>query len=87
MLAPIILEGEERRTTKGNCTKLNISITRADVHEILGDLTFPILEFYRKDATTMIPEQAEVVLNMEKTFYLMKSSTGRQFVAPRLNIG
>lgn len=87
MFAPIIIDGEERRTTKGNCTKLNISISRSDVHEILDDLCLPILEFHRKDATTMIPEQPEVSINMEKTFYVMRGSTGRQFVAPRLNLG
>lgn len=87
MFAPIILDGEERRTVKGNCTKLNISIPRADVHEVLGEVCLPILEFHRKDATTMIPEQPEVSICMEKTFYVMKSSSGRQFTAPRLNLG
>lgn len=85
MLAPIILDGEERRTTKGNCTKLNISISRADIHEILGDMTLPILDFYRKDSTQVLADKPEVQMNMEKTFYVMKSSSGRQFVAPRLN--
>lgn len=87
MFAPIIIDGEERRTTKGNCTKLTISITRADVHEILGDQVLPILEFQRKESTALIPEQPEVTINMEKTFYVMKSSMGRQFIAPRLNLG
>lgn len=87
MLAPIILDGEERRTDKGNCTKFNISIPRVDIHEILGDLCLPILEFHRKEATSMIPEQPEVSINMEKTFYVMKGSSGKQFIAPRLNLG
>lgn len=87
MLAPIILDGEERRTDKGNCTKLNISISRADVHEILGELALPILDFYRKDSTQQLADKPEVQMNMEKTFYVMKSSSGRQFVAPRLNFG
>lgn len=87
MLAPIIVDGEERRTVKGNCTKFNVSIPRADCHEILGDLCLPILDFNRKEATSMIPEHPEVSINMEKTFYVMRSSTGKQFVAPRLNLG
>lgn len=85
MFAPIIIDGEERRTTKGNCTKLNISISRADIHEILGDTVLPILDFYRKDSTTVIADKPEVSISMEKTFYVLKSSMGRQFVAPRLN--
>ena len=87
MLAPIILDGEERRTDKGNCTKFNINIPRVDIQEILGDLCLPILEFHRKEATSMIPEQPEVSINMEKTFYVAKSSSGKQFIAPRLNLG
>lgn len=87
MFAPIIVDGEERRTVKGNCTKLNISIPRADIHEILGEQCLPILEFYRKDSTATIPEQPEVSISMEKTFYVMKGSTGKQFIAPRLNLG
>ncbi|CRL03003.1 CLUMA_CG016444, isoform A [Clunio marinus] len=87
MLAPVIVDGEERRTVKGNCTKLNISISRADVHEILGDLCLPIIEFYRKDSTTMIPEMPEVSVTMEKTLYVLKGSTGKQYFAPRLNLG
>jgi autophagy-related protein 2 len=85
MFAPIILDGEERRTEKGNCTKLNITISRADIHEILGENILPILDFYRKDSTTVIADKPEVSINMEKTFYVLKSSMGRQFVAPRLN--
>lgn len=87
MFAPIIVDGEERRTIKGNRTKLNISISRADIHEILGDQCLPLLDFYRKDSTAMIPEQPEMLVNMEKTFYVMKSSSGKQFIAPRLNLG
>lgn len=87
MLAPIIVDGEERRTVKGNCTKLNLSISRADVHEILGDLYLPILEFQRKDSTAKIPEQPEISINLEKTFYVMKGTSGKQFIAPRLNLG
>lgn len=87
MLAPIIVDGEERRTTKGNCTKLNIAITRADIHEILGDLTLPILEFRRLDSTAMIPEHPEIAIAMEKTFYVVRSSIGRQYIAPRLSLG
>jgi autophagy-related protein 2 len=87
MFAPIIVDGEERRTTKGNCTKLNVSISRADIHEILGELCLPLLEFQRKDSTAIIPEQPEVSINIEKTFYVMRSSSGKQFTAPRLNLG
>lgn len=86
MFAPVIVDGEERRTVKGNRTKLNISIPRVDVHEVLGDLCLPILEFHRKDATTIIADQPEVSINVEKTFYVMRSSMGRQFTAPRLNM-
>lgn len=87
MFAPIIVDGEERRTVKGNCTKINISISRADIHEILGDLSLSILEFQRKDSTAKIPEQPEVTINLEKTFYVVKGTSGRQFIAPRLNLG
>lgn len=87
MMSPIIVDGEERRTVKGNCTKLNVSIPKADIHEILGDLYLPVLEFYRKDPTLLIPEQPEITINMEKTFYHMRGSMGKQYVAPRLNLG
>lgn len=87
MLAPIIVDGEERRTVKGNCTKLNISISRAEISEILGELSLSILEFQRKDSTAKIPEQPEVSISLEKTFYVMKGTSGKQFIAPRLNLG
>jgi autophagy-related protein 2 len=87
MLAPIIVDGEERRTAKGNCTKLNLAISRADIHENLAELSLPILEFYRKDSTAAIPEHPEVSINMEKTFYVMRGSSGKQFIAPRLSLG
>lgn len=87
MLAPIIVDGEERRTDKGNCTKFNVNISRVDIHEILGEQCLPVLEFHRKDSTSMIPEMPEVSIAMEKTFYVMKGSNGKQFVAPRLNVG
>jgi autophagy-related protein 2 len=87
MLAPIIVEGEERRTTKGNCTKLTFSVSRADIHENLGELSLPILEFSRKDSTADIAPRPEVSISMEKTFYVIRSSSGKQFIAPRLNLG
>lgn len=87
MLAPVIIDAEERRTVRGNCTKLNLAASRVDVHEVLGDVCLPILEFQRKDASAMIPEQPEMSINMEKTFYVMRGSSGRQYVAPRLNLG
>jgi hypothetical protein len=87
MFAPLIIDGEERRTIKGNRTKLNISISRGDVQEVLGKVTVPILEFIRKDSTSKIPEKPEILVNMEKTNYFLKSSSGRKYMVPRLNIG
>lgn len=87
MFAPLIVDGEERRTMKGNRTKLTVSISRADVQEVLGKQAVPILEFIRKDSTANIPERPEIVLNVEKTFYVLKSSSGKKYMAPRLNIG
>lgn len=86
LLAPIIVSGEERRTEKGNRTKLNLAISRADMREILDGLTIPLLDFNRKDSTSEISKQPEVSITMEKTFYSLKSSTGRQYVAPRFNM-
>ncbi|KAL7049279.1 hypothetical protein ACKWTF_003650 [Chironomus riparius] len=86
MLAPIILSGEDRRTEKGNRTKLNLSISRAEIKEILDGLTLPILDFSRKDSTSEISKQPEMSIAIEKTFYIMKSSSGRQYIAPRFNM-
>lgn len=87
LLAPIIVNGEERRTEKGNRTKFNVAISRVDVREILDGLTLPILDFNRKDSSTSeISKQPEVSITMEKTFYTLKSSTGRQYIAPRFNM-
>lgn len=111
MLAPIIVDGEERRTVKGDRTsklfiywifywiftndnlvfpfflELSVSISRADIHEVLNSVSIPILEFIRNEATHVIPERPEICINMEKTFYVMKSTSGKLFTAPRLNIG
>lgn len=84
-MAPIIINGEERRTEKGNRTKLNVAISRADMREVLDGLTLPILDFNRKDSAE-ISKQPEVSIAMEKTFYTLKSSTGRQYIAPRFNM-
>jgi len=86
MLAPIIISGEDRRTEKGNRTKLNVSISRAEIKEILDGLTLPILDFSRKDSTSEISKQPEMSITIEKTFYIMKSSSGRQYIAPRFNM-
>jgi hypothetical protein len=80
------MSGEERRTEKGSRTKLNVSISRADVREILDGLSLPILDFNRKDLTTEISKLPEVVIAIEKTFYILKSLSGRQFMAPRFNM-
>ncbi|CAO1344881.1 unnamed protein product [Diamesa serratosioi] len=87
MLAPIIVDGEERRTVKGNRTKLTVSIPRAEIYEVLSSVSIPILEFLRNEATHIIPDHPEICINMEKTFYVMKSTSGKMFTAPRLNIG
>lgn len=87
MFSPLILEGEERRTIKGNRTKLTISIARADVQEVLGDLCIPLLEFSRKERTENIPSHPEISVVLEKTFYLVKSSCGKKYQSPRMNIG
>lgn len=86
MLAPIILSGEDRHTEKGNRTKLNLSISRAEIKEILDGLSLPILDFSRKDSTSEISRQPEISVTVEKTFYALKSSTGRQYIAPRFNM-
>jgi hypothetical protein len=87
MLAPIIVSGEERRTDKGNRTKLNVSISRAELREMLDGLSLPIIDFCRKDSTTVeISKQPEVSIAIEKTFYVLKSSSGRQYYAPRFNM-
>jgi hypothetical protein len=86
MLAPIIISGEERRTDKGNRTKLNISVSRAEVRELLDGASLPIIDFQRKEATAEISKHPEVSINLEKTFYVLKSSAGRQYLAPRLNV-
>lgn len=86
MLAPIIISGEERRTDKGTRTKLNISISRAELREMLDGMSLPILDFLRKDTTAEISKQPEISISLEKTFYVLKSSIGRQYMAPRFNI-
>lgn len=85
LLAPIILSGEERRTEKGNRSKFNVAISRVDMREILDGHTIPILDFSR-DSTAEISKQPEVAITVEKTFYTLKSSTGRQYIAPRFNM-
>ena len=67
--------------------ELSVSISRADIHEVLSSVSIPILEFIRNEATHVIPERPEISINMEKTFYVMKSTSGKLFTAPRLNIG
>jgi hypothetical protein len=86
LLAPIILSGEERRTEKGNRSKFNVAISRVDMREILDGHTIPILDFSRSESTAEISKQPEVAITMEKTFYTLKSSTGRSYIAPRFNM-
>lgn len=56
------------------------------MREILDGHTIPILDFNRNESTAEISKQPEVAITMEKTFYTLKSSTGRQYIAPRFNM-
>lgn len=56
------------------------------MREFLDGHTIPILDFNRKDSTSEISKQPEVSITIEKTFYTLKSSTGRQYIAPRFNM-
>lgn len=47
ILAPIIIEGEEQRNNSGILLRLSISIPRADLREILKEVSVPLIEFYR----------------------------------------
>ena len=67
--------------------ELTVAIPRAEIHEVLSSVSIPILEFLRNEATHIIPDHPEICINMEKTFYAMKSTSGKLFTAPRLNIG
>lgn len=48
ILTPILIEGEEQRNNSGILLRLSISIPRADLKEVLKDVSVPLLEFYRE---------------------------------------
>lgn len=47
IVAPIIIEGEEQRNNSGILLRLSISIPRAEIREVLKDVSVPLLEFHR----------------------------------------
>lgn len=51
MLAPIIIEGEEQSNQSGVLLRLSISIPRAEVREVLQDVSVPLLVFIRESVS------------------------------------
>lgn len=65
IVAPIIIEGEEQRNNSGILLRLSISIPRAEIREVLKDVSVPLLEFHR-DSVIFTTLQS---LRKENTFY------------------
>lgn len=87
ILAPIIIEGEEQRNAIGNLLCSSVSIPRADLKEVLSDVTVPLLEFHRDQAVGGLPKRPEITIGIKQTTHLLRSSSGStKFGAPRTEV-
>lgn len=87
LLAPIIIEGEEQRNAIGNLLCLSVSIPRAELREVLTDVTVPLLVFHRDETSTGLPIRPEITIGIKQTTHLLRSASGNtRFAAPKTEI-
>lgn len=86
LLSPIIIEGDEQRNRLGSVLRFSISIARADLREVLQDVSVPLLEFYRDRKSTALPKRPELGVTFKQTCNAIKGSSGKRFTAPRTEI-
>ncbi|XP_065094861.1 autophagy-related protein 2 homolog A-like [Ochlerotatus camptorhynchus] len=86
LLAPIIIEGDEQRNRLGSLLRFSISIARADLREVLTDVSVPLLEFYREKSSSALPKRPEISVRFKQTCNAFKGSSGKRFTPPRTEI-
>jgi autophagy-related protein 2 len=86
LAAPIILEGEEQRNIQGNVLRISLSIARADLREVLSDVSSPLIEFVREKNAAALPKRPELKIDYKEIHHALKRSRGRRFAAPKREV-
>uniref|UniRef100_A0A182PNM0 Autophagy-related protein 2 n=1 Tax=Anopheles epiroticus TaxID=199890 RepID=A0A182PNM0_9DIPT len=90
LLAPLILEGDEQRNRCGSLLRFSISIARADLREVLMDVSVPLVEFYREQRSnssgSTLPRRPEINVSFEQSSNALRGTSGKRFSPPRTKI-
>ncbi|XP_053661405.1 autophagy-related protein 2 homolog A [Anopheles marshallii] len=90
LLAPLILEGDEQRNRCGSLLRFSISIARADLREVLLEVSVPLVEFYREQLPTSsgssLPKRPEISITFEQSCNALRGTSGKRFSPPRTKI-
>uniref|UniRef100_A0A182K4W6 Autophagy-related protein 2 n=1 Tax=Anopheles christyi TaxID=43041 RepID=A0A182K4W6_9DIPT len=90
LLAPLILEGDEQRNRCGSLLRFSISIARADLREILLEVSVPLVEFYREQrpncSGASLPKRPEINVSFEQSCNALRGTSGKRFSPPRTKI-
>ncbi|XP_053671919.1 autophagy-related protein 2 homolog A [Anopheles nili] len=91
LLAPIILEGDEQRNRCGSLLRFSVSIARADLREVLLEVSVPLVEFYREQRTatsgpSSLPKRPEISVSFEQSCNALRGTSGKRFSPPRTKI-
>ncbi|XP_050067859.1 autophagy-related protein 2 homolog A [Anopheles maculipalpis] len=89
-LAPLILEGDEQRNRCGSLLRFSVSIARADLREVLLEVSVPLVEFYREQrpntSGSSLPKRPEISVTFEQSSNALRGSSGKRFSPPRTKI-
>ncbi|XP_312964.6 autophagy-related protein 2 homolog A [Anopheles gambiae] len=88
LLAPLILEGDEQRNRCGSLLRFSISIARADLREVLLEVSVPLVEFYREQRpnSSSLPKRPEINISFEQSCNALRGTSGKRFSPPRTKI-
>ncbi|XP_049276708.1 autophagy-related protein 2 homolog A isoform X1 [Anopheles funestus] len=90
LLAPLILEGDEQRNRCGSLLRFSISIARADLREVLLEISVPLVEFYREQrpnsSGSSLPKRPEISITFEQSCNALRGTSGKRFSPPRTKI-
>ncbi|XP_055588438.1 autophagy-related protein 2 homolog A [Uranotaenia lowii] len=86
LLAPIILEGDQQRNRLGTVLRFSFTIARADLREVLTDVSVPLIEFNREKNSSALPKRPEITIHFKQTCNALKGSSGKRFTPPKTEI-
>uniref|UniRef100_A0A182T6D5 Autophagy-related protein 2 n=1 Tax=Anopheles maculatus TaxID=74869 RepID=A0A182T6D5_9DIPT len=85
-----ILEGDEQRNRCGSLLRFSVSIARADLREVLLEVSVPLVEFYREQrpntSGSSLPKRPEISVTFEQSCNALRGSSGKRFSPPRTKV-